>query len=291
MRRAFLFALSLSLALLLAGAAASAQSREEREVRALLDRFFAATNTVDARQAQQILADHSRSGGPYFPPFAAALHSLAELEALANQSLAQTASRSYRATGPITVNAVNRMAWAAYPWRLELRLKDGTRIEQEGRATVVFVREGDDWKFAHWHSSVVAPAPRNAAAQEAEADAIIGIEREAWEAIQNRNADALAGYFADGASLFQEGSAYRMTGKANLLRGLTAHMQATQLRSFQLLEPRVEIYGDLALLTYYFTEAGVADGKNFSNAGKSSVVFIKQDGAWRALHEHRSLNR
>ena len=45
------------------------------------------------------------------------------------------------------------------------------------------------------------------------------------------------------------------------------------------------------MLTYYFTESGFAGGKEFKRSGKASVVFIKEDGAWRAIHEHRSANQ
>jgi len=48
-----------------------AQSRDERDVRALLDRAFQAANSVDDKLSQQNLTEHSRSGGPFFPPFVA----------------------------------------------------------------------------------------------------------------------------------------------------------------------------------------------------------------------------
>ena len=82
-----------------------------------------------------------------------------------------------------------------------------------------------------------------------------------------------------------------MTGKANLVRGLAVDMESTELRSYQMLEPQVRVLGDTALLTYYFTEEGFSTGKEFSNAGKISVVFVRRDGTWRALQEHRSTNR
>jgi ketosteroid isomerase-like protein len=91
--------------------------------------------------------------------------------------------------------------------------------------------------------------------------------------------------------IFVEGSAYRLSGKANLLRGIAALIENTDLRSYQMPEPQVVLLGDTALLTYYFTESGAAGSKEFSSAGKTSMIFVKREGAWRALHEHRSVNR
>jgi ketosteroid isomerase-like protein len=286
----FVFLLLVVLALLVPNTL-PAQSRDEREIRSLLDRFIQSANSTDEKLVQQDLADHSGSGGPFFLPFVSSLDSFSELEALVKQSRGQVTARSYEAISPINLHVDRNIAWAAYTWRATFTLKDGTQHGYTGRATAAFAREGKGWKFAHWHSSIVAPEPLTAAAREAEAERIIAVERNAWEAIKARQPEGLASYFADDASIFSEGSAYRMTGKANLVRGLAVDMESTELRAYQMLEPQVRILGDTALLTYYFTEEGSSAGKDFSNAGKISVVFVRRDGTWRALQEHRSTNR
>lgn len=270
---------------------AGAQSREEREVRALLDRAIQAANSVDEKVWRQSLAEYSASGGPFYPLFAASLGSVSELEKLIGQNLAQLRARRYTATSPITVRAEKNLAWATYTWHSTYDFKDGTRTEAGGRATVTFWREGKNWKIAHWHSSVPAPPPLTKAAMDAEAQQVVEVERNAWEALKEKQMAALADYFAEDFSMFEESQAYRVQGKAEGLRGLESWLQQTTLRSYQMLEPKVQVVGDTALLTYYFTEAGTSGGKEFSNAGKISMVFVKRDGAWRALHEHRSINR
>ena len=275
----------------LAALPAGAQSREEREVRALLDRVIQATNSTDEKAALLVLDDLSRAGGPYVHPFAQVLRTNADVEANVKQRVAQVASIRYAATSPISVRVDKNLAWANYQWHAELKLKDGTQHSADGRATFAFVREGKGWKIAHWHSSIAAPAPLTSAARDAEAQKIIETERNAWEALKARKPEALADYFAEGASIFVEDSAYRLSGKANLDRALASFLQTTELRSYQMLDPQVQVLGDTAVLTYYFTESGAAAGKEFSSAGKITMVFVKQGGTWRALHEHRSVNR
>lgn len=58
-----------------------------------------------------------------------------------------------------------------------------------------------------------------------------------------------------------------------------------------MLDPQVQVFGDTALLTYYYSESGVSNGKEFSSNGKASIVFVSQDGKWKAMHEHLSANR
>ncbi len=277
--------------LLFALSQAQAQSRDEREVRVLIDQSIQAANSMDPKLMQQNLANHSPSGGPFYHPFVASLASLAELQAMVTQTMPQLSAHSYAVTSPITLRVDKNLAWAAFTWHGEVTFKDGGRRSFDGRSTLAFAREGKNWKITHWHSSIPAPFPLAKSAMDAEAQKIIAIERGAWEAVKNKQTAALADYFADDVTILAEGSAYRLSGKENVLRSVTAFAESADRRSYQILEPQVALLGDTALLTYYFTESGVRDGKEFSYAGKSTKLFVKRDGVWRLLHEHFSLNR
>ena len=93
------------------------------------------------------------------------------------------------------------------------------------------------------------------------------------------------------ASIFGESQAYRLRGKGEILRGLNTCLRQSDLRSYQMLDPQVQVLGDTALLTYYYSETGMRDGKSFSDAGKISMVYVKQGGKWRVLHEHIAMNQ
>jgi ketosteroid isomerase-like protein len=276
---------------LLGAVLARAQSRDEQAIRALLDRAFQADSSVDETVAKQVLGDHSASAGPFFPPFVASVASVADVERLIVEGLPKISARSVSATGPITVRLDKNLAWAAFTWHADITFKDGTRRSLDGRSTATFVREGRNWKFAHWHDSLPAPAPISAAALQAEGDAVLQVERNAWEAAKNKQLDALADYYAEEASFFGPSQAYRIRGKADLMRDMETWLKQVDLTSYQILDPEVRVLGDTALLTYYFTESGSREGKAFSHAGKMSMVFVKLGGKWQVLHEHESLNR
>lgn len=270
---------------------AFAQSRDEQAIRAVIDRVVKANNSVDVNVVKQMWGEYSSAGGPYYSPFGAPLASVSEMEKFWSQLLPQVSARTFATTSPANIRVDKNLAWANYTWRGEVIFKDGTRRSLEGRSTLTFAREGKGWKIVHAHSSLPAPTPMTDAAREAEVEQILQTERNAWEAIKNKQAAALGDYFTDDASIFEEGQAYRVSGKAQILSGLQAWLQQAELRSYQMLDPQVQALGNTALLTYYFTDSGVSGGKEFSTAGKISIVFVKQGNAWRAVHEHRSVNR
>jgi uncharacterized protein (TIGR02246 family) len=282
---------SLLIAVLASAAVLQAQSKDEQAIRALIDRGVQAGNSVDEKVVKKLFADFGSAAGPFYAPFGNPLASTAEVETFATEFLGQLSARSYAATSPISLRVDKNNAWASYAWHAEATFKDGTRRSLDGRTTMAFVREGKSWKIAHWHSSLPATLPLTRSALDAEAQNVLAVERKAWEALKSKQSAAMADYFAEDASIFVEDQAYRIRGKAEILRSIEAWLRQATLRSYQILDPQVQVVGDMALLTYYFTESGVAAGKEFSTAGKLSVVFVKQDGAWRALHEHRSVNR
>jgi ketosteroid isomerase-like protein len=268
-----------------------AQSKEEQAIRALIDRNIQANNSVDEKVVKQAMTDLGTGAGPFYPPFVQSAGSVADLEPLMARTLAALSARTVTVTGPVAIHAEKKIGWANYTWHVDATLRDGTKRSFDGRTTAAFALEGKDWKYVHTHNSLAAPFPQSGTELEAEGQAIIKIERDAWEAYKNKQLDALNDYYADDASVFSDEQAYRVRGKADILRGMEASMKQEDLVSYQILDPQVQVLGDTALLTYYYTENSTKDGKPSENAGKVTMVFVKQGGKWRALHAHMATNQ
>ena len=59
----------------------------------------------------------------------------------------------------------------------------------------------------------------------------------------------------------------------------------TKTLAADMVNPKVQVYGDTAILTYNFV--GVSrdkDGKNSASAAKSTRVYAKIDGKWMLVH-------
>ena len=237
----------------LAARPAWAQSKQERAIRALIDRNIQANNSVDEKLVKQATADLGTGAGPFYPRFEQSAGSTGEIETLMMRSLTAASSRTFTVTEPVTIHAEKKTGWANYTWHTDITLRDGTKRSFDGRTTAAFALEGKNWKYVHWHNSIATPRPKVGKELEAEEQAIIKLERDGWEAYKNKQIEAFNDYYADEASAFMDDQAYRVRGKADILRGMEGAMKQSDLLSYQMLDPQVHVLGDTALLTYYST--------------------------------------
>ena len=57
---------------------------------------------------------------------------------------------------------------------------------------------------------------------------------------------------------------------------------------YDLLEKRCQVYGDTAIVSYTFMLSQVTDTGITHRSHNESRVLVRQDGAWRVVHVHKS---
>jgi len=145
---------------------------------------------------------------------------------------------------------------------------------------------------AAWGVSVIsgfaaAGPPKN----EEVARAVIARERAAVEAWQRKDKNFYAGYFADDATYFGAMNPYLETDpKENLLPNLEKYAEMFKMLDFQMYNPRVQVYGDTAVLTYNASSTVNVGGRVMNYTSKMTSVYVRQNGVWRAVHGHESMN-
>ena len=99
-----------------------------------------------------------------------------------------------------------------------------------------------------------------------DADAISNLLDSSW-AVITANGDV-----AEGPQIFPEGikSGYRT------------------LRTFDMSEPRVRLYGNVALTTIKLDLAGVFGGKPFEVLERETDIWVWKDGGWKCVLTHES---
>ena len=150
---------------------------------------------------------------------------------------------------------------------------------------LVLVVAGGGWTFP--------AAGRTAAAAQTQALAsqIIAREKAAFEAWQREDKAFYADYWADDFTEFLPGSPYLITDpKTNLLPRFEQLTERWKILGFQMHNPRVQLYGGVAVLTYTESVEGKYDGQPTSYTGKVTMVYVKRGGAWRGVHYHESAN-
>ena len=268
-----------------------ADNKDDRALRELVDKFQQAANSTDAARVKRLLGEISQAGGPFYTPFGNVIKSASDLEAEIETSLETLVSRSFSITTPFSIQRDGKMAWTSYSWRTDTVHRDGSQNSLQGRDTLVFTKAGKYWKLKHLHSSIPASLPVTQASIEMDAQVILDQEHAIWAAFRDQAIDTLAHGLAPNYSALQDGQAYRIQGKNTFLSSAVDWIAQNELRSFQLLDPKLEILGDTALLTYYYISSGFDEAGSFSNSGKATSVYVRKDGKWRALHTHNTLNK
>ena len=289
MRRAIFF--GVLAAILWTGTDGRAQGQDERAIRGVVDQYVRSMSSVDPAVSNQIFNQVAPFSGPYYPVFVQRAGTPDDVRTSLARVMKNVSVRRMEKNGEVTVRVDRRMGWAEFAWRWHLTFRDGSKQNLRGRTTLIFSKDRKDWRIVHSHSSLPGTLPPSGAEKEAAKKRIVRIEQDAWDALKENRTEAFSGYFAKDVSLFEDGQAYRTRGKPEAMRAVQAFLDRGEVRSWQMLDPQVQVVGDTAVLTYYFSQSGSTHGKDFHLSGKESVIFVKENGDWRVIHKHRSSNQ
>lgn len=144
--------------------------------------------------------------------------------------------------------------------------------------------------FATAAVALALSAPAFAAEDAKVAAEIIALTRAQWAGeMAARPATETMVSVLDDYSVFNPVTPTRIDSKATIVRMNSASAGETQLVFSEMLNPRVQVYGDTAILTYNFfgqrrDKGGVTHGDN----ARATRVYVRQAGQWRLAHAHFS---
>ena len=133
--------------------------------------------------------------------------------------------------------------------------------------------------------ALIVTAPTTAMADDA--DEVIALAKAQWEAqLLNAPAAKVMETVADDYTEFNPVYPTRLDGKELNKRFAEASEKSTdKLVVAEMANPKVQIYGDVAILTYNFLGATQdADGAINQTTAKSTRVYAKQGGDWMLVH-------
>lgn len=107
-----------------------------------------------------------------------------------------------------------------------------------------------------------------------------------WAAIEAGDVDTYATYVHPDFTQFGENDHYLSEGKEPEVRGMRAYLQRATGVHTDMHNAQVTVRGDVAWITYYWTDSGVIDGKRTSSQGKSTRIFVRENGRWLCIHGH-----
>ena len=145
---------------------------------------------------------------------------------------------------------------------------------------------------AAWGVSVITgQASTEAARNEEVARAVIAREKASTEAWRRKDKNFFATYMADDATYFGAMNPYLETDpKENFLPKFEQISEMFKILDTQMYNPRVQVYGDTAVLTYNASSTVNMGGRTMNYTSKMTSVYVRQGGAWRVVHGHESMN-
>jgi ketosteroid isomerase-like protein len=127
--------------------------------------------------------------------------------------------------------------------------------------------------------------------QQAIAASIIAREKGSFEAWQRKDKAFFADFLAEDATFFSFESPYLETEpKVNFLPKFDQYAEMMKFNDFQMYNPRVQVYGDTAVLTYNSSVNASFAGQPINYTAKVTSVYVKQGNTWRVVHGHETMN-
>ena len=107
-----------------------------------------------------------------------------------------------------------------------------------------------------------------------------------WAAIEVGDVDLYATYVHPDYTAFGENDVYLSEGKALEVRNVADWVSQAKGVHTEMHNAEVTVRGDVAWITYYWMDSGVQRGQRFSSRGKSTRIFVKEEGRWLCIHAH-----
>ena len=114
---------------------------------------------------------------------------------------------------------------------------------------------------------------------------IIALTYKIWKAENENDMATRNKYIADDYTEFNFVFSTRIDGRTKNFTLTDAYSMGGKSLADEMLNPKVQVYGNVAILTYNF--AGITqnnDGKLVASKAKSTRVYVKMDGDWKLVH-------
>ena len=110
-----------------------------------------------------------------------------------------------------------------------------------------------------------------------------------WDAIEKEDIELYAQYVHPDFTQFGETDPLRLEGKASEIAGVKSWLEESDNLHTEMIDPKVTVKGDVAWITYYWSDKGTTSGEQFSSKGKSTRIFVLEDDKWLCIHGHYTL--
>jgi ketosteroid isomerase-like protein len=110
-----------------------------------------------------------------------------------------------------------------------------------------------------------------------------------WDAIEKEDINRYASHIHEDFTQFGETDPTLNVGKQTEMEGVRQWVKTSQNIHTEMIDPQVTLKDNVAWIIYYWSDHGTTDGKPFVSKGKSTRIFVKENGKWLCIHGHYTL--
>lgn len=123
-------------------------------------------------------------------------------------------------------------------------------------------------------------------------------ENEVWAVVQEMNRiwtcgrheelEKLPEFFHETMVAITPVDRFRIEGKKACIAGWSGFARAATIHHWLEREAKVQIYGEMAVVNYYFDMAYDLGGRRIQMGGRDMLTLIKEDGRWQVVADQFS---
>ena len=124
-----------------------------------------------------------------------------------------------------------------------------------------------------------------------------GIREQVWNTLIELNdcwtkgdGSELVRYFHPRMVAIVPASRERLTGRDACVAGWVAFAKSATIHSWKAIDPKIELFDNTAVVTYYFDIHFEMNGQAIKMSGRDMFTFVKEDDRWWAVADQYSPN-
>ena len=94
------------------------------------------------------------------------------------------------------------------------------------------------------------------------------------------NPDALADYFHPQMLAITPTDRLRRDGAEECIAGWKGFAEAARIDSWREIDPLIRVYGDAAVVTYFYEISFDMGGRRYEEGGRDMFFFVRENGRW-----------
>lgn len=110
-----------------------------------------------------------------------------------------------------------------------------------------------------------------------------------WDAVEQEDIAKYAGYIHPDFTQFGEFDDKLKIGKELEVNGTQDWVNNSENIHTEMIDPLVTVNGNVAWITYYWSDSGITGDKSFASKGKSTRIFVKENNKWLCIHGHYTI--